>query len=269
MLAALRLCAAGLLLFLLACAALCQRCAAEERRGYAKETLSAAGSVLSSPLRLDRNSAIWAGGIAAGGLLVYSYDGQLRRLAGKNRSSLNDDLASGLEKFGNGTYELGLLGLYGGLCWLFHGEEGLRTTGLAVQSFLAANAAGTLVKYSAGRARPYAEDGKRRFTPFRFKSARTSFPSGHTTSAFAVASVFSRRCESPLIAVTAYALAAGTALQRVYDDKHWGSDVFAGAALGTVVGRWIADPARRGAPSAMVLPVAQPGYAGATAVFAF
>jgi len=81
--------------------------------------------------------------------------------------------------------------------------------------------------------------------------------------------VFSRRCESPVVGITAYALAAGTALQRLYDDKHWASDVFAGAALGTAVGRWIADPARKGTPSAMLFPVAQPGYAGATAVFAF
>lgn len=259
---ALRRCAAGLLLLLPARAA-------AEGKNYASETLAAAGSVLTSPLRLDRASALWAGGITAGGLLVYAQDGQLRRLAGRNRSGLNDSLADVFEKFGNGPYELGLIGLYGGISWLFHSEEGLRTTGLAVQSFMAANAAGTLLKYSAGRARPYAEDGKRRFTPFRFKSSRTSFPSGHTTSAFAVASVFSRRCESPLVGVTAYALAAATALQRVYADKHWGSDVFAGAVLGTAVGRWIAAPERSGAPSALVLPVAQPGYAGATAVFSF
>ncbi|MCM2267916.1 MAG: phosphatase PAP2 family protein [Elusimicrobiales bacterium] len=264
-----RLCAAGLALCLLACAALCQRCRAAEQHGFVKETLAAAGTVITSPARLDRGAAWWTGGLAAGGLLVYSADGQLRRLAGKNRSALNDSLADKLEKFGNGTYELGLLGVYGGLCYLFDGREGLRTSALALQSFLAANAAGTLVKYSAGRARPYAEDGKRRFTPFRFKSARTSFPSGHTTSAFAVASVFSRRCASPAVGISAYALAAGTALQRVYDDKHWASDVFAGAALGTAVGRWIASPARGKSPSAMLLPVYSRGYSGAAAVFAF
>ena len=264
-----RLCLGGVALFLLACAALCPRCRAAEGGRFVKETLSAAGSVVTAPARLDRTSAWWAGGLAAGGLLVYAHDGQLRHLAGKNRSDLNDDLASGLEKFGNGTYELSLLGLYGGLCYLFNGREGLTTSGLALQSFLAANAAGTLVKYSAGRARPYAEDGKRRFTPFRFKSARTSFPSGHTTSAFAVASVFSRRCASPAVGISAYALAAGTALQRVYDDKHWASDVFAGAVLGTAVGRWIAAPARKGRPSAMLLPVYSRDYSGAAAVFAF
>lgn len=267
LLALARLCLAGLAAFLLASAALCARCRAGE--GPVRETLSSAGSVLSSPLRLDAAGARWLGGIAAGGLLVYSCDGQIRHVASKNQSSSNDNLASGLEKFGNGGYELGLVGLYGGLSYAFGSRYGTRTAVLAAESFLAANAAGTIVKYSAGRARPYAGDGKRRFTPFRFKSARTSFPSGHTTSAFAVASVFARRFASPAVGITAYALAAGTALQRVYDDKHWASDVFAGAALGTAVGRWVADPAREEAASAMLLPVFSPGYSGAALAYAF
>ena len=259
----------GAALLLMALCSLCPFCRAGES-SFAGETLSAAGSVLTAPLRLGTRDAYWLGGLAAGGLLVYSGDGQLRHLAGKNKSSLNDSLASGFEKFGNGTYELGLLGAYGGLCYLLNGKDGGRTAALALQSFLAANAAGTLVKYSAGRARPYAEDGKRRFIPFSFKSARTSFPSGHTTSAFAIASVFSRRCASPAVGISAYALAAGTALQRVYDDKHWASDVFAGAALGTVVGRWIASPARAaGRSTVMLMPVYSRGYSGAAAVLSF
>ena len=52
------------------------------------------------------------------------------------------------------------------------------------------NAVGSVVKYAAGRSRPYAGNGKRTFKPFIFKSYSTSFPSGHTVSAFAVASVY-------------------------------------------------------------------------------
>lgn len=265
---ALRHCAAGLLFFLLACAALCPRCRAAGLKAFAGETLSAAGSVITAPARLDKTSALWAGGLAAGGLLVYSYDGQARHLASKNQSGLNDSLSSVFEKFGEGSYDMGILGLYGGLCWAVNGDYGKRTTVLALESFAAANAAGTIVKMTAGRARPYSHQGKGVFRPFKMKTAYTSFPSGHTTSAFSIASVFARRCESPWVAASAYALAAGTALQRVYDDKHWASDVFAGAALGTAVGRWIASPAREKS-SAMLLPVYNPGYAGAALSYAF
>ncbi len=268
LLPALRRGAACLTLPLGALAAFCPFCRAAEGESPVRETLSAAGSVLTAPLRLDRESAWWAGGIAAGGLLVYSADGQIRHLFAKNQSSFNDDAAKVAEKFGNGGYELGLVGLYGGLSYVLGSDYGTRTAVLATESFLAANAAGTLLKYSVGRARPYTEDGKRRFTPFKFKSARTSFPSGHTTSVFAVASVFARRYESPAVGIAAYTLAASTALQRIYADKHWASDVFAGAALGTAVGRWIAKPDRT-APSAMLLPVSAPGYAGASLVYSF
>lgn len=259
-----------LMLLALPCA-LCPYCrAGSGAGGFARETLGAAGSVLSSPLRVSGKDVYWLGGLAAGGLLVYSSDGQLRRGFSKNHSGLNDSLASGLEKFGNGSYEMGLLGFYGGLCYLANRKDGPRTAALGLQAFLAANAAGTLVKVSSGRARPYSDKGKGIFRPFKMKTAYTSFPSGHTTSAFAIASVFSRRCDSPFLSMSVYVLAAGTALQRIYEDKHWASDVFAGAALGTAVGRWLASPGRSGAaPSAMLLPVYSPGYSGAAAVFTF
>ena len=235
-----------------------------------KETLARAGDVLSSPARMRSGSALWLAGISAGGLLVYSADGQVRRAFAKNRSAANDNTSDALEKIGNGGYEMAFLGVYGGLGYVLKRPELRRTAVLAFEAFAAANAAGTLVKYTAGRSRPYAGRGKRSFRPFKMKTANTSFPSGHTTSAFALASVFAVRYEKPAVSVAAYSLAAGTALQRIYGDKHWASDVFAGAALGTAVGRWVAARERAGGrPSAMLLPVYSPAYAGAAAVFIF
>jgi membrane-associated phospholipid phosphatase len=36
-----------------------------------------------------------------------------------------------------------------------------------------------------------------------------------------------------------YAFATGTAWSRVYDNKHWPSDVFIGAALGYAIGKTV------------------------------
>ncbi len=66
-----------------------------------------------------------------------------------------------------------------------------------------------------------------------------SFPSGHTTIAF---------CAAPILAkhlgwrggALAYGLAASTALGRLEDRRHYGSDVIFGAALGLAVGRAVA-----------------------------
>jgi membrane-associated phospholipid phosphatase len=60
-----------------------------------------------------------------------------------------------------------------------------------------------------------------------------SFPSGHATSVFAVATVFAAfypRLRWPL-----YALAAAVAAGRVYLQRHYVSDVLAGAIIGIVI----------------------------------
>ena len=238
--------------------------------GFAGEVLRSAGKVVTSPARISREDLPAIGAVAAGGLALYSLDGQLRHGFQKNRSRLNDDISKNAEKLGNGGYDAAIVAVYGGLGLLLKDPYMQDTSLLAAESFLAANTAGTLLKYMAGRARPYAEDGKRRFTPFKFKTARTSFPSGHTVSAFSVASVFAARSDSLAVKVLSYSLASSVALQRVYADKHWASDVLAGAAIGTAVGRWVAAKKSAGAgPSAMLLPVYAHGYAGAAAVLNF
>jgi membrane-associated phospholipid phosphatase len=104
---------------------------------------------------------------------------------------------------------------------------------------------------------------------FNFKTPRTSFPSGHTVSAFSVASVYAYSYDSLAVKATAYGLASLVALQRVYADKHWASDVFFGAALGTAVGKMVAAKAGGGEKKVTLLPVYQPGYAGAVAMVKF
>ena len=66
------------------------------------------------------------------------------------------------------------------------------------------------------------------------RSDNSSFPSRHTSWAFAASSVLSRelRGYSPWWSVSAQAAATGVGLQRVMSGRHYGSDVVAGAALG-------------------------------------
>ncbi|MCH7574093.1 MAG: phosphatase PAP2 family protein [Candidatus Marinimicrobia bacterium] len=58
-----------------------------------------------------------------------------------------------------------------------------------------------------------------------------SFPSGHTSISFAVAEV-ARQLYGNRVSVPFYLLAANTALSRIHDNKHYPSDVVAGAGLG-------------------------------------
>jgi len=63
-----------------------------------------------------------------------------------------------------------------------------------------------------------------------------SFPSGHTATAFAAAPVISRTYGRGPGAL-AYGVATLTALARIEDDRHYLSDVIAGAAIGIIAGR--------------------------------
>lgn len=65
-------------------------------------------------------------------------------------------------------------------------------------------------------------------------SSRNSFPSGHTATAFMGAEILRREYwdVSPWIGVAGYAVAAGTGLFRMYNNRHWFTDVIAGAGIG-------------------------------------
>jgi membrane-associated phospholipid phosphatase len=60
--------------------------------------------------------------------------------------------------------------------------------------------------------------------------SNSSFPSGHATGAFALATVFSH--QYPKLAIPCYTAATGIALSRVYLGRHYPSDVLAGALIG-------------------------------------
>ncbi len=62
----------------------------------------------------------------------------------------------------------------------------------------------------------------------------TSFPSGHTFTAFTGAEVLRREYgeEYPWIAVAGYAVATLIGAMRIYNNRHWVGDVLAGAGLG-------------------------------------
>jgi membrane-associated phospholipid phosphatase len=74
----------------------------------------------------------------------------------------------------------------------------------------------------------------------RFSSNHSSFPSGHAITAFAVATVVSRRYgrQHRWVPIVAYAGAAAIGFSRLTLSAHYTSDVFVGAALGYSISRF-------------------------------
>ena len=111
------------------------------------------------------------------------------------------------------------------------------------QASLYAGALSFILKLAIGRSRPYLNEGNSVFRPFSsiFNQDNKSMPSGHSTVAFILSTVLSRNAKSPVLKVLAYVPAVLTMASRVYQDQHWTSDTFAGAALGYFVATWVVD----------------------------
>lgn len=150
----------------------------------------------------------------------------------------------------NEVFTLAAFGLYGVIA---KSEKVKTTTLLATQAVITATLVETVVKTISGRRRPnfYGphEEAEPKFTgPFGNVSkgpsgnrTNSSFPSGHTTVAFAAATVFAVEYRNkPVIPIIAYSMASLMGISRITENKHWATDVFVGAALGYVVGKQVA-----------------------------
>lgn len=115
----------------------------------------------------------------------------------------------------------------------------------AGEAILVASAITEVGKILAGRARPYvAPNNPRDFQLLRGwqGSPYQSFPSGHTTAAFAAAAAVTaqaRRWDGDtrwIVGPIAYTAAALVGASRIYNDRHWATDVAMAAAIGTFSG---------------------------------
>ncbi len=126
------------------------------------------------------------------------------------------------------------------------GNRRVEALGLhSVESILLADVLGGGIKLLAGRQRPFVDTKN----PYNFQLWRgfsgyqyQSFPSGHTTTAFAFASTLTRESQfwwphaTWYVGTVFYGGATLVGLSRIYNNQHWASDVMAGAAIGTLVG---------------------------------
>ena len=116
----------------------------------------------------------------------------------------------------------------------FAGNGHARETGwLALESLGHAQAAVFAIKQMANRARPLDGDQNGGFW-----KGGTSFPSGHSASAFAVATVFAYEYRDHIaVPIAAYSVASLVAVSRIGAQRHWLSDIFAGGSMGFMIGR--------------------------------
>ena len=152
------------------------------------------------------------GGMVAGSFAVQPFDRRVRDhrnvhgtlLVGKNEANAISDISHGGLEIGAALMTLG-----------FDTDEGVKLSRALIFTSLSTS----LLKFTVRRERPD-------------QSNRSSWPSGHTSSMFALSGSLSASY-GLRAAIPAYAASALVAVSRIRENEHWLSDVVGGAFLGT------------------------------------
>lgn len=194
--------------------------------------------VVSSPARLNVRSAIATGAVLGIEAVLYNYDQDLYDATQRNK---NEQPFKALMDFTDLYVPIGFMPN------AFKIEAGVAVVGYAFKSdpliqipfecieshLIAGGLRNTLGKPLVGRAHPSEGFGPRTF------NGGTSFPSGHTSIFFEIATILSEHVHLAPVTAGLYALATLGAVQRVESSNHWPSDVFFPAVTGTVIARTI------------------------------
>jgi len=192
--------------------------------------------------------AILAGTFGVATLLARPFDDHYAQRLQDSSTQANRKLHN-LAKFVRTTATPGSY-IIGGTMWAtgrIFGNDKLAQLGLhGTEALVIGEVSAGVIKGVVGRQRPSVRprnsNSYELFRGFKSDDNYRSFPSGHTTSAFAAAAAVtsetsgwwpdSRWVIGPIL----YTGAALAGVSRMYDNRHWASDVLVGAGVGTFAG---------------------------------
>ena len=198
-----------------------------------------------------------AAGVAGVGLL-FVVDDNIRATVQHHDDPLQEHVADVVQPLGTWASFLVIGGFtFGGLA-----AHDAKAYGAGIDALSASAISGLVIvpvmKKIIGRFRPNAGYGPYHFEPFKHGP---SFPSGHATQAFTVASVIATEYPKRWVKAACYLPASLVLFARVRHDAHWASDVVAGALIGYGTGREVARTnlaEREGWPRVRLAPVVTP-----------
>jgi len=194
--------------------------------------------------------------------VVYSFDAAIQRSAARNYSKDGNRAAYAGEALGDGLFLLPALAVVHLTGRAVDSEYARNVGKYGLQGVIAASALTNVIKMLAHRHRPYTGDSRATWdgSSLSTDADDLSFPSGHTTAAFAAATAVAMELDHiRWVAPVAYGLAAAAGASRVYQHKHWGSDVVLGAAIGHFTTRALIRYNRRTSGTHTFLPELQTG----------
>ncbi|MDP9084916.1 MAG: phosphatase PAP2 family protein [Pseudomonadota bacterium] len=189
-----------------------------------------------APLRWDEENWLYFGGTLVAIGAAHRFDREVREHfatgthaalnGGADKNSLRDAMPAAAIIFGTGLTAAFL-----------RDSDGYRETWALIEAGVLSSITAQLLGYAGGRERPDATT-----SPNEWRHGGDSFPSSHTTAAFAIGTVFAESGNDEyrwVRRIIGYGVAGGTAYVRVRDNVHWLSDTVAGTALGIATAHFV------------------------------
>ncbi len=195
---------------------------------------------IKSPLNWDGNDFIKLGLVSSAGLGLMFIDKDVKHFS---QTKIPEEFYIPSEFgriWGEPYFSAGLSAIF-----LIHGSmqknEAHKKLGFEIaQTFTYSIATIGIIKISLGRTRPRVTDDSWNFSPFTSLSDEfLSMPSGHNALAFSLSTVLSNSIQSDTFKILCFIPAALTFFSRIYQNYHWISDAFIGAAIGYFIGNYV------------------------------
>jgi len=188
-----------------------------------------------SPLRWDEEDWLYFGGALVAIGAAHSFDERVRdHFATGSKAILNNEDKNSLRDAAPTVAIIAGTGLYASF---IDDQDGYRETWALIEAGAFSGATAEVFGYATGRQRPDATTSAN-----EWGKGGDSFPSLHTTVAFAVGTVFAESGNDEyrwIRRIIGYGVATATAYVRTSENVHWLSDSVAGAALGIATARFV------------------------------
>lgn len=206
---------------------------------FLKQLLADTGEIITSPTRWAKDDWLTFSLSLATSCAWWSVDNSIHEWI---HDTHHPGLTSVSKVLSGAGHPLSLIGIFsaGYLAGELTGSSSLRQTFLlSAESLLITELFVQAGKIAIGWARPYTLEGSSSFHLFTLKGDWQSFPSGHSSAAWAVATTIASRTKCIYLKVLLYSLSAGISLSRVILDKHFASDIVASSLLGYYISQKI------------------------------
>ena len=192
--------------------------------------------IWTSPFHMHKQDAPWWIGLGGATAALIATDN--KSMGALNPSSVQTRWGNNISQIGASYTVLPLIAGFYGYGVLRNDAQARETGILGTEAVLDSLIVAAILKPVAGRVRPDATANDRG----HFFHGGDSFPSGHTIESWAVASVIAheyKRGGGRWVPYVAYGLASAVSAARFSAQRHYLSDIAAGAGMGWFIGRYV------------------------------